>query len=244
MHTAHRQDSSPSPAPRKEQPAPIIAREGWPIVAMFIFAATVLIGLASVMLHREIAGIFAVVCIALIVWCIWFFRDPQRTIPTDPGSVICPADGRVVIIDEAPPPPELGLGETPMQRICIFMNVFNVHVNRSPVDGYVERIVYRPGTFLNASFDKASTHNERCSLVIRTQEQHRVVCVQIAGLIARRIVCRIREGVWLFGGERFGLIRFGSRVDVYLPIGATPRVRVGEITSAGSTVIATLPPLG
>ena len=176
----------------------------------------------------------------LTVWCLWFFRDPQRQIPLDADAVICPADGRVVIIDAAAPPAELGLGAAPMARICIFMNVFNVHVNRSPVDAVVKKIAYRAGTFLNASFDKASTENERCSLLLRMDDGRLVVCVQIAGLIARRIVCRVKEGKVLGAGERFGLIRFGSRVDVYLPSGTIAAVKVGDFTAAGSTIIARL----
>jgi phosphatidylserine decarboxylase len=227
---------------RTEEPSPIIAREGWPIVAMFIFAGAVLMGLVVVWgLPPVDLTIISIACIALIWWCIWFFRDPPRTTPTDLDAVICPADGRVVIIDSASPPPELGLGEEKLPRICIFMNVFNVHVNRSPVDGIIERIAYMPGKFLNASFDKASTQNERCSLLLRTPRGHRVVCIQIAGLIARRIICRVKEGAALTAGQRFGLIRFGSRVDVYLPVGTTPTVRIGQLTQAGSTIIATLP---
>lgn len=225
---------------RSEEPAPIIAREGWPIVAMFIFASVVITSFAFVMLTRLDSAVIGGACALLTLWCIWFFRDPQRTIPTDPGAVICPADGKVVIVDEAIAPAELGLGDDKMQRICIFMNVFNVHVNRSPVDGQVDKIVYMPGKFMNASFDKASTENERCSLVMRTPGGHRVVCVQIAGLVARRIVCRIQSGVRLFAGQRFGLIRFGSRVDVYLPRGSSPTVKIGEATQAGSTIIARL----
>jgi phosphatidylserine decarboxylase len=149
-----------------------------------------------------------------------------------------------VKIDKAAPPPDavaaVGDSGAPRTRMCVFMNVFNVHVNRSPVDGTVERIAYRPGAFFNASFDKASDLNERCSLLLRLRDGRPVVCVQIAGLVARRIVCRVKEGAFLHGGERFGLIRFGSRVDVYLPPGTTPAVAVGQVTAAGATVIARL----
>ncbi len=234
--------SQPNAYVRTEEPAPIIAREGWPIVAMFIFASAVLIGVVAVWRQALLdLAIISVPCALLTFWCIWFFRDPQRKTPADTSAVICPADGRVVIIDQATPPAELGLGDDTLPRICIFMNVFNVHVNRAPVDGLIERIVYMPGKFLNASFEKASTENERCSLILRTPRGHRVVCIQIAGLIARRIVCRVKEGVALTAGQRFGLIRFGSRVDVYLPRGTNPTVKIGEITQAGSTIIATLP---
>lgn len=231
-------------APNRPRPseasAPIIAPEGWPIVAGFFVASALIVALSWWLLRTPGLIVSGVVCSALTYWCIWFFRDPQRVIPTDPDAVICPADGKVVIIDMAAPPAELGLGSTPMQRICIFMNVFNVHVNRSPVDGVVERIAYRPGKFFNASLDKASVDNERCSLLMRMPDGTAAVCVQIAGLIARRIVCRVKEGTNLTGGQRFGLIRFGSRVDVYLPKGARPEVAVGQHTSAGATVIARL----
>lgn len=223
-----------------EAPAFIIAPEGLPIVAIFAIVSG-LITFAWLHWGGSVAGWAAgAVCGLLTAWCLWFFRDPQRVIPQEPDAVICPADGRVVIIDQAAPPAELGLGDAPMQRICIFMNVFNVHVNRSPVDGAVEKIAYRPGKFLNASFDKASVDNERCSLLLRMHDGRQAVCVQIAGLIARRIVCRVKEGVPLSGGERFGLIRFGSRVDVYLPQGTRPVVKVGEKTAAGATIIARL----
>jgi phosphatidylserine decarboxylase len=234
-HAAHAASSRPA-----EAPAAIIAPEGWPIVAGFLVGSALLIVAASWLTGPIGGSIAAAIFLLVDLWCIWFFRDPQRRIPTEADAVICPADGKVVIIDRAAPPAELGLPAAPMQRICIFMNVFNVHVNRSPVDGRVERISYRPGKFFNASFDKASTDNERCSLLIRMQDGRQAVCVQIAGLIARRIVCRVKEGVLLSGGERFGLIRFGSRVDVYLPVGTTPAVNVGDITSAGSTIIARL----
>lgn len=225
---------------RTERAAPIIAPEGLVIVAVFVLTSVLLTG-GLWWWTGVIGGVIAgVVCLVLTLWCIWFFRDPRRVVPVDPMAVVCPADGRVVIIDEAPAPEELGMSGTPLQRICIFMNVFNVHVNRSPVDGVVERVAYRPGTFLNASFDKASVLNERSSLVLLMPDGRRTVCVQIAGLVARRIVCRVREGAALAAGERFGLIRFGSRVDVYLPAGCVPTVKVGDLTQAGSTVIARL----
>lgn len=232
--------SEPSTTRPTEAKAPIIAPEGLPIVLAFFVVSDVLSVAAWFLLPLWAFAAVAGVCLLLTLWCIWFFRDPQRVIPQDADAVICPADGRVVIVDVAAPPPELGLGSERMQRICIFMNVFNVHVNRSPVDGTVERIAYRPGAFFNASFDKASDLNERCSLLLRLRDGRPVVCVQIAGLVARRIVCRVKEGTFLHGGQRFGLIRFGSRVDVYLPVGTTPAVAVGQVTAAGSTVIARL----
>ncbi len=232
--------SEPAKTRPADAPSPLIAPEGLPIVLFFVAATAGLTVLSRMTLPMAATYVVIAICSLLTLWCIWFFRDPQRAIPKDADAVICPADGRVVIVDKAAPPPELGLPAEAMQRICIFMNVFNVHVNRSPVDGTVERIAYRPGKFFNASFDKASVHNERCSLLLRLADGRPVVCVQIAGLVARRIVCRVKEGAFLNGGERFGLIRFGSRVDVYLPAGAEPAVKVGDATAAGATVIARL----
>ncbi|MCG8508041.1 MAG: phosphatidylserine decarboxylase, partial [Rhodospirillales bacterium] len=176
----------------------------------------------------------------LTLWCICFFRNPDRVTPTRAGLVIAPADGVVQLVDRAPPPPELEMGETPMARIGIFMNVFNVHVNRAPVDGLVKKAVYRPGKFFNASLDKASEFNERQSLRLTAENGVDFACVQIAGLIARRIRCDISEGSKVRAGERFGLIRFGSRVDVYMPDGIAPLVAEGQRTVAGETVIADL----
>jgi phosphatidylserine decarboxylase len=179
----------------------------------------------------------------LTLWCIWFFRDPQRLTPAVPGAVISPADGVVCQVTPAKPPVDLGLSEAAtagMTRVAIFMNVFNVHVNRSPVAATVARISYRPGKFLTASLDKASDDNERCALLLRTHDGIDIACVQIAGLVARRIICKAKEGATLRPGQRYGLIRFGSRVDVYLPAGATPRVAVGDRTVAGETILATL----
>ena len=175
----------------------------------------------------------------LTLWCVYFFRDPPRVTPVRDGLVIAPADGLVSQITTAAPPRELGLGPTPLPRISIFMSVFNCHVNRSPVAGRVEKIVYTPGKFFNADLDKASADNERNSLVIATVGT-RVAVVQIAGLVARRIVCFVREGQPLGAGERFGMIRFGSRLDVYLPDGTLPLVAVGQNSLAGETVLADL----
>jgi len=229
-----------APPDRTERPAPPVAPEGLPIIAIFVASSAALTALAWWLGAAPAAIVEGVACGVLTLWCIWFFRDPQRVVPTDANAVVCPADGRVVIIDSAAPPAEVKLGGAPLTRICIFMNVFNVHVNRSPVDGTVEKIAYTPGKFFNASFDKASTDNERCSLVVALADGRKVVCVQIAGLIARRIVCRVGQGTVLAAGERFGLIRFGSRVDVYLPAGTVPSVKVGDMTQAGATVIARL----
>ncbi len=224
---------------RADDPAPAIAPEGVPIVAIFVIVAI----LASVPAHIFLgpwAYLVSVPAAVLCLWCLWFFRDPQRSVPVGDGIVVCPADGRVVAVDDVAGPEELGV--EPGLRICIFMNVFNVHVNRSPLPGVVRAIHYRPGKFFNASFDKASVHNERTGMVVELDDGRRIGVVQIAGLVARRIVCRVKEGARLNAGERYGLIRFGSRVDVYLPTGAESRVAIGDITKAGETVLAVLPP--
>lgn len=178
------------------------------------------------------------ICLALTVWCALFFRDPERVTPVVSSWVTSPADGRISSVGQAVPPRELGLGDEPMLRICVFMNVFDVHVNRAPVTGRVSRIAYHPGKFLNAELDKASEDNERSSLVIEREDGRSVGVVQIAGLIARRIVVFVREGESLTAGDRFGLIRFGSRVDVYLPAEATALVAEGMRAVAGETVLA------
>ena len=170
-------------------------------------------------------------------WCAYFFRDPVRVTPLREGLVVSPADGRVSRVVNAVPPPELGLSERPLPRISIFMSVFDCHVNRSPMSGRIERMVYRAGKFINADLDKASEDNERNSLVISTPGG-RIGVVQIAGLVARRIVSFVREGQSLSAGERFGLIRFGSRLDVYLPEGSKALVAVGQTAVAGETVLA------
>jgi phosphatidylserine decarboxylase len=173
------------------------------------------------------------------VWCALFFRDPDRVTPLGDGLVVSGADGVVCDVKSAVPPPELGLGTEPLPRVAVFMNVFDVHVNRAPVGGRVARIAYTPGKFLNADLDKASEDNERNALVVESPHGS-VGVVQIAGLIARRIVCFAREQETLAPGQRFGLIRFGSRVDHYLPAGTVPLVGVGQRTVAGETVIAEL----
>ena len=176
--------------------------------------------------------------VVLTVWCLYFFRNPERHTPTREGLVISPADGVVQLIKTVVPPPELELGDTPRTRISIFMNVFNVHINRSPMDGTVTRKVYTPGAFVNATLDKASEDNERMSLCLATSTGKTIAFVQIAGLVARRILSFVEEGDSLQAGERFGLIRFGSRVDVYLDDGMVPLVSVGQLAVAGETVIA------
>lgn len=207
---------------------PPIHPEGYPFIGGFALVSLILFWLWT-----PLGWIGAV----LTVWCALFFRDPIRVTPQRDGLVIAPADGRVSMITHALPPPELGLGDRPLLRISIFMNVFNVHVNRSPVPGRIERIAYRPGAFINAELDKASEDNERNSLLISTPHG-RIGVTQIAGLVARRIVSFVREGQVIGAGERFGLIRFGSRVDVYLPDGVEPLVSEGQTSLAGETVLA------
>ncbi len=178
--------------------------------------------------------------VGLTVWCYYFFRDPKRSVPDRGGLIVSPADGVVSLIEPAAPPPELGMGDTPLTRVSVFMSVFNCHVNRAPISGRIEKMVYRPGKFLNASLDKASDDNERNSLVIAMEDGRKLAVVQIAGLVARRIVPFVREGNSLLTGERFGLIRFGSRLDVYLPHGVEPQVALGQTMIAGESIIADL----
>ena len=178
--------------------------------------------------------------LGLTVWCYYFFRDPKRATPTRDGLVISPADGIVSLIEKAVPPAELGMSDAPLTRVSVFMSVFNCHVNRAPIGGTVKAIAYRPGKFFNASMDKASSDNERNSLCIEMEDGCQIAVVQIAGLVARRIVCFTSEGSALKTGERFGLIRFGSRLDVYLPDGVHPMVNLGQTIVAGETVLADL----
>lgn len=204
---------------------------GWPFIAAFAIGAVVLAW------WIEPLGYLGAV---LTAWCAYFFRNPDRVTPTRKGLVISPADGVVQSIVRAAPPAELEMGNAPLTRVAVFMNVFNVHVNRAPVDGAITAVSYRPGKFLNASLDKASEDNERQSLKITTAEGKDIAFVQIAGLVARRILCWAKEGDQMKAGERFGLIRFGSRVDVFLPDGTEPLVAVGQIAVAGETVLADL----
>ena len=209
-----------------------IHREGWPFIAAACLFDLVLF------LGAPWAGWLF---LPVAVWIIAFFRDPERRVPQDANLVICPADGRLLPIVQAPPPPELGLGDAPRLRLSIFMNVFNVHVNRIPCNGTVTTLAYRPGKFFNASFDKASALNERMGIRLRTEEGRDIALVQIAGLVARRIVCNVREGQSVCRGVRFGIIRFGSRVDVYLPDGARVLATAGQTVRAGETVLADFP---
>jgi phosphatidylserine decarboxylase len=172
------------------------------------------------------------------LWCAYFFRDPERFPPEGQGLVVAPADGRICAIELVEPPKELDLGSGKRPRISIFLSVFDVHITRSPVAGKISKIVYVPGKFLNAELDKASEENERQALTLESPAGVRVGCVQIAGLVARRIVTFVTEGDTVTTGERFGLIRFGSRADVYLPPGCEPRVRIGQTAIGGETVLA------
>ncbi|MFG6082791.1 phosphatidylserine decarboxylase [Paracoccus litorisediminis] len=178
--------------------------------------------------------------VGLTVWCYYFFRDPERVTPNRPGLVISPADGIVSLIEPAVPPKELGMADAPLTRVSVFMSVFNCHVNRAPVAGRVSAVAYRPGKFFNASLDKASVDNERNSLCIEMEDGRQLAVVQIAGLVARRIVCFVKPGDAVTRGGRFGLIRFGSRLDVYLPPGVEPLVSIGQTMVAGESIIADL----
>jgi phosphatidylserine decarboxylase len=213
----------------RQQMVPITP-EGYPFIGAFALVSLILFWLWAPL------GWIGTV---LTLWCVYFFRDPPRVTPVRDGLVVAPADGRVSQITTTAPPHELGLGSAPHLRISIFMSVFDCHINRSPVAGRVEKIVYQPGKFFNADLDKASVDNERNSLVIATANT-RIAVVQIAGLVARRIVCFVRETQPVGAGERFGMIRFGSRLDVYLPEGAAPLVAVGQIATGGETVLADL----
>ena len=206
-------------------------RDGWKFVAIFAAATAGLYWLWSPL---GWAGV------VMTLWCAYFFRDPPRVSPVGRNWVLSPADGVISSIGPAAPPPEMGLGETALTRISVFMNVFNVHVNRSPAEGEVAALAYRPGRFFNASLDKASEFNERQAMRISTAAGPALGVVQIAGLIARRIRCDAKLGDSLRAGQRFGLIRFGSRVDVYLPDGVAPLVAVGQTMVAGETVLADL----
>lgn len=178
--------------------------------------------------------------LVLTVWCFYFFRDPERVTPDKPDLVVSPADGTVQMITKVKAPEELGLGDAKFTRVSVFMSVFNVHVNRAPAEGKILKSVYVPGKFLNATLDKASKDNERQILAMKTKGGKTLCFVQIAGLVARRILCEATEGMEYKAGERFGLIRFGSRLDVYLPEGVEPQVCLGQTMVAGETVIADL----
>lgn len=209
-------------------PHPILAREGWP----FIGLALVLAVLAT----AAVGWAWATPLWLIFVFVVQFFRDPPRAVPTQANAVLSPADGRIVKVEKAFDP----MTGRDTLLISVFMNVFNVHSNRAPVDGTVEKVQYSPGKFINADLDKASTENERNAVVVALSGGERVTFVQVAGLIARRILCYVKPGDVLARGERYGFIRFGSRVDVYLPLSARPRVAVGDKVSATTTILAEL----
>ncbi len=210
-------------------PHPIIAREGWPFLGGTLAAA--------LLVHLFAGWAWALPLWLIALFVLQFFRDPAREVPGDAKSVLSPADGRIVVIEPAHDP---WLNRETL-KISVFMNVFNVHSNRSPVDGEVVQRWYHPGKFINADLDKASTENERCALHLRTADGQNVTCVQVAGLIARRILCYVDAGDRLVRGQRYGFIRFGSRVDLYLPKDVRVKVGVGQKVSATSTILAELP---
>ena len=203
--------------------------EGWKFAIIF-FVISILLSFISIAI--------SVIGYLLTLFTLWFFRDPKRNTPLDTNLIISSADGKVCLIDEAYPPKEVSTNQEKMKRICVFMNVFNVHINRSPVSGTVKDIIYKEGQFLNASLDKASEKNERSSLVISSDNGVEIIVVQIAGLIARRILGFISNNHNLHQGERFGLIRFGSRVDIYMPLDAVTKCSIGDKVIAGESVLA------
>lgn len=224
-----------------------IARPGWPIILGLLLFTSILA--ATGVAYAGPAGLVPGLLLLIVtIWAVWFFRDPERRPPPDPNVIVSAADGVVCAVGPAAPPAELGMAAAEAEgltRVSVFMNIFDVHVNRAPADVHVKAIHYRPGRFVNASLDKASEHNERLSLGCVLRDGRPIVIVQIAGLIARRIVCWSRVGDTAARAARIGMIRFGSRVDVYLPPGLTPSVRVGDRVHAGRSVIASMisPPL-
>jgi len=222
-----------------------IAPDGWIVIGPF-FAIAAALTVVAMWLSPPVGWAVLVLMLLLCGWCLYFFRDPDRRTPQDPDAVISPADGVVIKIDQSPLPSELvqhvpEIGSAPVQRVIIFLNVFNVHVNRAVATGRVEKIRYTQGKFLTASVDKASLENERCAVLMRDRSGRPIVFSQIAGLVARRIVNHLREGQEIAAGDRYGLIRFGSRAEIFLPPGSTVAVKVGEKTVCGETVLARLP---
>jgi len=200
----------------------------------------ILMGIVGIALGLAVGAWLSWLGVIFTLFCLYFFRDPERVAPGRPSALLAPADGRVVSVGPASPPAELGLGTVPRWRVGIFLSVLDVHVNRVPADGTVTRIAYRHGTFINAALDKASEDNERNAIAIRLPDGREIAVVQIAGLIARRIVCDVREGDAVQAGARFGIIRFGSRTDLYLPEGVRPLVAEGQTMIGGETVVAEL----
>jgi len=210
-------------------PHPIIAREGWPFLVIVV-AVSALIGASA-------GWIWSIPFWIVALFVLQFFRDPPREVPSDPAAIVSPADGRVVVVGKARDP----YRDCDALKISVFMNVFNVHSNRSPVDGTVTGVQYHAGSFLNAALDKASMENERNALLIRLTGGAEITCVQVAGLVARRILCYVGKDKPLVRGERYGFIRFGSRVDLYLPLDAQPAAAIGDKVYAAETVLARLP---
>jgi phosphatidylserine decarboxylase len=208
-----------------------INRAGWPFI---VIAFVVAVALGFLWPPLFWLGFLAT------AFCVYFFRDPPRVTPTREGLIVSPADGRLEMIEQAVPPPELDMGDTPLMRVSVFLNIFDVHVNRVPLGGVVTAVSYRPGKFLNAALDKASEENERMSVRLESDDGRQIAFVQIAGLVARRIKCDLKQGDSVATGQVFGLIRFGSRMDVYLPEGVQPLVALGQSMVAGETVIADL----
>lgn len=209
-----------------------IHKEGYIFIAIFFIISLVL---------NSFSEVLGAIGFILTAWCVYFFRDPKRHVPKNTNIIVAAADGIVSDISLVKPPAELKMdSDDERYRVSTFLSVIDVHVNRTPVEGKVEQVVYHPGKFLSAELDKASEENERNSLVVRNENGDQYVIVQIAGLIARRIKCEVEEGQELRKGDRIGIIRFGSRVDIYLPIGVTPKIAVGQRTLGGETVIADL----
>ena len=209
-------------------PHPVVAKEGWPFLALAAIVSAVI---------AYFFGWWSLPFWLVTIFILQFFRDPPREIPQEEGLVLCPADGKVIVVGNTTDP----YRNVPALKISIFMNVFNVHSQRSPVDAVITDVKYAKGLFVNASFDKASSDNERNALILRMDSGTEISCVQVAGLIARRILCYVKPGERLTRGQRYGFIRFGSRVDVYLPTDSRPRVAIGDAVSASSTILAELP---
>ena len=205
--------------------------EGWKFAFIF-FVSSLFMSLVYLPL--------AYVGYLLTLFTLWFFRNPERKTPKNSNYIISSADGKVCLIDNAIPPQEVQLGSNQMLRICVFMNVFNVHINRSPIEGKIDKVIYKKGSFFNASLDKASEKNERSSMIISNTNGTQLVVVQIAGLIARRILSFVSDNQYLDQGERYGLIRFGSRVDIYMPLNSSINCKVGDKVIAGESVLAIL----
>jgi phosphatidylserine decarboxylase len=207
---------------------PILAKEGWPILAIAI--------VVNILVYQFIGGVSAFICFLFLIFSVQFFRDPKRSLPKEfnENSVVSPADGQVVHIGE-----ELNSYTNKQSlKISVFMNVFNVHSNRAPIAGNIKHMQYFAGKFLNAAVDKASSENERNAIILQTSNNQEITFVQIAGLVARRIICYAKQGESLYAGQRYGFIRFGSRVDVYLPLGSEIKVQLGQKVSATSTLLA------